>query len=363
MNSRERMLLAIAGEKPDRVPATLHQWQPYHLHTQMGGMSDVEAFKAVGLDAAITCYEITDETNGQWKVSAKETPIDDGKRIEYTVETPEGNLTYVHGINEMTSWVLEPMIKREQDIELLRKYRPIPTFRRDLFLNKREELGDGGIMRTFIWGYQGGCWQDAAELVGIEKLIMATFDNPEWVHELLETLLQQKFEYIEKNLKGLPIDLVETGGGASSNTIISPTMHREFCLPYDKRMHEALHALNYKVVYHTCGGMTKILDSIMENGCDASETLSPIEIGGDIADKDMEMVRRTLGKEKILIGGIDQLTVLPGTDDQIVEEVRKKFAGYGIDGGYIMSASDHFFHLDRDRLELYANAAKECVYQ
>jgi hypothetical protein len=77
----------------------------------------------------------------------------------------------------------------------------------------------------------------------------------------------------------------------------------------------------------------------------------------------MEMVRRTLGKEKILIGGIDQLTVLPGTDDQIVEEVRKKFTGYGIDGGYIMSASDHFFHLDRDRLELYANAAKECVYQ
>lgn len=363
MTSRERILLALNREKPDRVPATLHQWQPYHLKNYMGGISDVEAFNEVGLDAAITCYELVDQISADWKISEEDIFYDaEERRVRYTIQTPKGDLSYVHGMNAMTSWVIEPLIKNDEDIFLLKKYRPIPTFRRDLLKKKYEELGDGGIMRTFIWGYQGGCWQDAAELVGTEELIMATFDKPEWVHELLTILLDQKLQYIEKNLFNLPIDLVETGGGAASNTIISPTMHEEFCLPYDIKMHEALHGLNYKVVYHTCGGMTKIIDSIVKNGCDASETLSPIDIGGDIKDEDMKFVRKELGSKKILIGGIDQLTVLPDSEEAIRKEVFKKFEGYGIDGGYIMSASDHFFDLPIEKLRSYSAAAKECTY-
>ena len=37
------------------------------------------------------------------------------------------------------------------------------------------------------------------------------------------------------------LDVVETGGGASSSTVISPKMHDEFCLPYDRDMHRAVH--------------------------------------------------------------------------------------------------------------------------
>ncbi len=44
MNSKERMMLALNREKPDRLPATVHQWQGYHLDTYMGGISDLAAF-------------------------------------------------------------------------------------------------------------------------------------------------------------------------------------------------------------------------------------------------------------------------------------------------------------------------------
>ena len=30
MNSKERMLCALEKGKPDRMPVSLHQWQPYH---------------------------------------------------------------------------------------------------------------------------------------------------------------------------------------------------------------------------------------------------------------------------------------------------------------------------------------------
>jgi hypothetical protein len=32
MTSKERMLIALSNGKPDRLPVTIHQWQPYH-HT------------------------------------------------------------------------------------------------------------------------------------------------------------------------------------------------------------------------------------------------------------------------------------------------------------------------------------------
>ena len=53
MTSRERLLCAMCGGKPDRLPVSAHQWQEYHLDTYMGGMSDLEAFAHFGMDGQI----------------------------------------------------------------------------------------------------------------------------------------------------------------------------------------------------------------------------------------------------------------------------------------------------------------------
>jgi len=53
MNSKERMMCAVNGEKPDRLPVTVHQWQGYHLDKYMDGISALEAFMKVGMDAAV----------------------------------------------------------------------------------------------------------------------------------------------------------------------------------------------------------------------------------------------------------------------------------------------------------------------
>jgi uroporphyrinogen-III decarboxylase len=357
MNSKDRMLIALNKGIPDRVPATIHQWQPYHLKEFMGGISDIEAFEKVGLDAAITCTPFIEEKSPYWEISSKK----NGEITDYTVKTPEGNLTYQVGGNEYTNWITKHLIKNYDDIYLIKKYMPVPKLDKEYLSKYYDKLGNEGIMRTFINGYQGGCWQDACELFGTEPLIYAVYDEPDWVHELLSILLDKKLQYIYENLKGAKVDLVETGGGASSSTVISPTIHSEFCLPYDKKMHDALHDLGFKAVYHTCGGMMGILDLIKQNGCDASETLSPTGIGGNIADP--SLVKRELGKDLALIGGLDQINILTsGTPSQVQEEVHKLFKAYGPNGGYIMSACDHFFHAPVENLKAYAKAAKECVY-
>ncbi len=55
-----------------------------------------------------------------------------------------------------------------------------------------EAYGERGMIRGFfpmfdVYG-QPGCWQDASVLFGIEDLIMATYDDPEWVHAFLGVL-------------------------------------------------------------------------------------------------------------------------------------------------------------------------------
>ena len=52
MTSKERMLTALARGVPDRAPATVHQWMPYHLHHYLDGIGDLDAFRRFGLDAA-----------------------------------------------------------------------------------------------------------------------------------------------------------------------------------------------------------------------------------------------------------------------------------------------------------------------
>lgn len=109
--------------------------------------------------------------------------------------------------------------------------------------------------------------------------------------------------------------------------------------------------------------MMAILDKIPLNGCDASETLSPPGVGGDIRSEDRATVKTVLGSKVGLVGGLDQSNVLEkGTSQQVRDEVHALFEGFGNDGGYLCSASDHFFHAPVENLKAIAEAGRECAY-
>lgn len=373
MTSKERMMRALHREKPDRLPVTIHQWQQYHLDKHMGGVDALTAFKQVGLDASIAHFElmgqfwIPDATDyivqsPGWREEIKVVSADPDHRIvHHTVTTPEGALTYKTGGDRTTTWITEYMIKRHEDVDLIAKYMPVPTLDKARVARAYDEVGDAGILRGFVWGDQGGCWQHACCLMEAQDLILEAFDHPDWVHRLMRVLLEKKLRFIEESLAGAKFDLIETGGGAASDTLISPDLHRAFCLPYDRQMHDALRAAGHRSAYHTCGGMMRILDCILANGCDASETLSPPGVGGNI--REPAKVREAFGGRLAMIGGLDQFHILSdGTPAQIRAEIRRLFEGFGPDGGYICSASDHFFETPPENLRIFAEAGRECAY-
>ena len=363
MTPRERMLTALQRGIPDRLPTTIHQWQPYHLKTYMGGVSDLEAFLAVGLDAAITIWDVNEgKSTPEWRIELQTSPGQDpGTTVyDYTFTTPQGRLTQRDEANDKTTWTVDYLIKRPEDMQLVKKYLPVPKLNKEIVRQRRREVGDAGILRGLIFGEQAGAWQHAASLMGVEKLIMATFDDPAWVHEFLEALTAKKLQFIEESLAGAEFDLIETGGGAASSTVISPKIFREFCLPYDRRLHAALHAVGHKAVYHTCGGMMPILELIVANGCDASETLSPAGVGGDAVPAE---IKRRIGDKVCLIGGMDQANVLTdGTPEQVRAETFRLFDALGPGGGFMLSACDHFFDAPVENLRAFAEAGHACLY-
>ncbi len=276
MTSKERLMLAIHKEKPDRLPASIHQWQSYHLDKYMNGVSDLEAFKKVGLDAQIQYFEemaqfwlvdsdfSTLNTN-TWRDDANIISDDpENRMVHHTINTPEGVLTNKTGGDRKTTWITEYLIKKDDDLDLIEKYMPVPKLNLKPIEKRYDEIGDKGILRGFVWGDQAGCFQHAACLMDIQDLIFACFDKPEWVHKLLKILLDKKLQFIE-SMKGAKFDLVETGGGSGSSTVISPALHKEFCLPYDRKMHDVLHDVGLKISYHTCGGTFGIEEYIVDN--------------------------------------------------------------------------------------------------
>jgi uroporphyrinogen-III decarboxylase len=183
-------------------------------------------------------------------------------------------------------------------------------------------------------------------------------DDPEWVHYVLQVLTDNQLRVIAM-MEGMPMDLIETGGGAASNTVISPSLHKEFCTPYDRQLHDALHSVGIKVVYHLCGGLMKQLDNVLANGADGLETMTPPGMGGDC---DLAEATRLVGDKLFFVGGFNQKDGFErGTPKRARELVLECHAACP-DGGFIISPSDHFFHGAPECIQSFADAAKECLY-
>jgi uroporphyrinogen decarboxylase len=385
MTSKQRLLAALERKIPDRLPVTTHHVMPYFLNTCMDGISNDEFFDFFGLDPITwVIAEKPDVTKGAYKdplhteIGFLETRriISDSWRIEsedvtdceyqtkrYRFITPSKMLSMVVQSNEYTSWVVEHLVKEKSDIDCIAKY-AVPRLCDVEEVNQRiDAYGERGLVRAHICGFevfgQPGCWQDACCLYGTENMIMATFDDPEWVHTFLGILRDRKMGFV-RSLEGARYDILELGGGSASTTVISPKMFDEFVAPYDSALIEAAHEAGQRIVYHTCGGMMPILENIADMNPDAMETFTPAAMGGDIV---LSEAKKRIGGRTCMIGGFDQFHFFTGTTpEETRKAVRQCFRDAGEQGGYILSPSDHFFDADVELIKAFADEAKKCVY-
>jgi hypothetical protein len=384
LTAKQRFIAALTRQKADRLPVTTHHVMPFFLKKYMNGISNDEFFDSIGLDPIhwVLVYK-PNKANGEyydpnhtpgflephrivsesWRVEHEAVPDPRYETVRYKFITPKKTLTTVLQSNEHTSWVSERLVKEKSDIDIIAEYAVKPACDVAEVNRQAEKYGERGMIRGFVNSFdvygQPGCWQDASVLYGIEDLIMASFEDPEWVHAFMKIMLERKKVFVQ-SLKGVKYDVIELGGGDASSTVISPEIFDQFVAPYDVPLIDLAHEAGQRVVYHTCGGMMPFLERLADMKPDAMETFTPSSMGGDTL---LAEAKERIGEEVCMIGGFDQFHYFKDcTVEETRKAVRKCFSEAGRNGGYILCPSDHFFDADVELLKAFADEARKCAY-
>lgn len=164
----------------------------------------------------------------------------------------------------------------------------------------------------FVEGWVEGPCAEAAELRGINRLMVDFFDDPEFVRDLLDFTLELETRFAIAQIEA-GADIIGLGDAVAS--LVGPRIYREMVWPLEKKLVDAIHAGGGKVRLHICGNIGKILDEIAKLGCDMVDIDSPVRI---------EEARSKLGNEQILTGNLDPVrNVRNGTPETILRSLEE----------------------------------------
>ena len=89
-----------------------------------------------------------------------------------------------------------------------------------------------------IMGWVEGALAEAADLRGVNNLLLDLTVRPDWVYELLEQIVKVEIEFAKAQVEA-GADIIGLGDAIASQ--ISPKMYQEFALPYETRIFDAVH--------------------------------------------------------------------------------------------------------------------------
>jgi MtaA/CmuA family methyltransferase len=149
-----------------------------------------------------------------------------------------------------------------------------------------------------IEGWIEGPCAEAADLRGINALMLDFFDEPAFVRDLFDFILEMEVRFAGAQIEA-GVDIIGIGDAAAS--LVGPQLYQEFIFPYQKKMVEAVHGLGAFVRLHICGNTNSILAGLGRLGC-------------EIVDLDwmvpLAQARSVMGEGQILAGNIDPVAVL-----------------------------------------------------
>jgi MtaA/CmuA family methyltransferase len=157
-----------------------------------------------------------------------------------------------------------------------------------------------------IMGWVEGALAEAADLRGMGSLLMDLYDRPEWLRELLEQCVEVEIAFARAQVEA-GADIIGLGDAVASQ--VSPRMYREFALPYERRIFEAVHEMGALARLHICGDTTRLLPDLVESGADIIDIDWMVDIR-EVAD--------VFGHGPAICGNFDPVAVmLQGTPDEV----------------------------------------------
>lgn len=172
-------------------------------------------------------------------------------------------------------------------------------------------------------------------LFGHNQALIALIEEP----IKCEAILQHYTQGVAKIASGQArrgVDAVKISSPYAGSGFISPAFYRQYVLPYEKQVADAVKHQDVHVYTHTCGGIGDRLEMMTEAGISGIECLDPPPLG----NVSLTEAKNRVGGRVFIKGNIDPIRILlQGTKEQVHEDVRDNIAAGKPGGGYILSTA------------------------
>ena len=116
-----------------------------------------------------------------------------------------------------------------------------------------------------ILGWVEGAFAESADLMGVSKMMIDIYDKPDFIKDLLEICTRQAILFSEEQINA-GADFIGIGDAVAS--LVGPSVYKDFVLPYEQRIINAIHDIGAKAKLHICGNISSILDLLPLTGAD-----------------------------------------------------------------------------------------------
>jgi MtaA/CmuA family methyltransferase len=176
--------------------------------------------------------------------------------------------------------------------------------------------GAGGARLVEGW-VEGPC-AEAADLRGINALMLDFHDDPAFVRQLFEFVVEVALRFAHAQVQA-GADLIGIGDAAAS--LVGPRIYKEFVQPVETRLVDGIHAMGGRVRLHICGNTRRVLQGMGQTGADIVDLDYPSPVA---------LAREQMGPAQVLLGNIEPAGVLrTGTPEAVTEALAACHRGGG----------------------------------
>ncbi|MBN2712572.1 MAG: hypothetical protein JXR97_09105 [Planctomycetes bacterium] len=201
------------------------------------------------------------------------------------------------------------------------------------WLERAKAARDDGAL--ICVGIPGG-FDEVRQLLGEEELCIAYYEQPELIHDILETIGSTAEQVLDRVSREVGVDhlSVHEDMAGKSGSLVGPNVISEFIAPYYLRVWNMLRSRGAKIFQQDSdGNMDAVIPAFLEAGLNCMFPMEPA------AGMDIVKVRNLYGNKLALMGGIDK-HVLRQSKEAIRKELEYKLQPSMRKGGAVFGL-DH----------------------
>ena len=168
------------------------------------------------------------------------------------------------------------------------------------------------------------------ELLGPERTLTAFYDEPDLVHDMMETQTEMVLGLLPRVIEEAPLSSVFFWEDMCyrAGPLISPAMFRTFMLPRYRRITDLARSRGIDTIFvDSDGNVEQLIPLWIEAGING---VYPMEVAAGMRVKDL---RRTYGRDLLMTGGIDKRALAAGRE--AIERALADTIPVAEQGGYI----------------------------